>query len=163
MSDGGDATRWGNRSGDGDLGERSELGIGGEFLGEEKGNGEGRRCGVGDTGDDARRRLCGVVIMGEGYGLSSNSACASSSYRRVGGASQFSLFAGGAESIIIPSVRGQLLHASRPCFALRTVVARGSRHRAIVAVKENLQETQALRRSVLRAPLPGVRVVPRVQ
>ena len=52
---------------------------------------EGRRWGVGDTGDGGRLSISlggvgGVVITGEEYGIfsCSNLTCASSSYRRAG-------------------------------------------------------------------------------
>ena len=70
---------------------------------------------------------------------------------------------GRTEKFALLSVRGRLSHASRPRFALRTVVIHGWRHRERVAARENVQWAQAWpRNNVLRAPLHGGQVVPRV-
>lgn len=70
---------------------------------------------------------------------------------------------GRIENFALLSVRGRQSHASRPRFALRTVVIRGWRHRARVAARENVRWAQAWPRSnVLRSPLHGGQVVPRV-
>jgi hypothetical protein len=100
------------------------------------GNGidEGRRWGVGDTGDGGRLTtsfggLGGVVITGEEYEIfsCSSSTCASSSYRRV--SDRFSFIAWGKPGEIcllaLPFVQGPLFRVSRPHFVPRTVVALG--------------------------------------
>lgn len=64
----------------------------------------------------------------------------------------------------LPFVRGQLFRVLWPRFALRTVVVRGWRCRARVAVRRDLRGGfwQALNRSaVLRALLRGGRAAPR--
>ena len=145
MSVGGDGSRGGNARGEGDKDKRCACKIGDEPL---VGDGidEGRRWGVGDTGDGGRLStslggLGGVVITGEEYETSpcSSSTCASSSYRRA--SDRFSFIAWGKPGenrlLALPFVRGQRLHVSGPHFVLRTVVARGWRHPARVAVRVN--------------------------
>ena len=83
-SSGGDATSADNGGGVKDLGEPRVLEVGYEFLAGRNGSGEGRRCGVGDSGDDARRRSGGGDGVIAGIGLGSRAACASSSCRRTG-------------------------------------------------------------------------------
>jgi hypothetical protein len=90
MSAGGDWTRGGNVSGEGDSDKRRACKMGDELLGGD-GIDEGRRWGVGDIGDGGRLSTSlggvgGVVITGEEYGMfsCSSSTCASSSYKRSG-------------------------------------------------------------------------------
>jgi len=79
MSAEGVETQGDNRGGDGDCHKWHGLEIGDELFEECKGGGEGWRWGVGDIGDDTWRSLGGVLMMGEGHGLCSSSACASCS------------------------------------------------------------------------------------
>lgn len=90
MSIGGDGSRGGSVRGEGDGDKRRACKIGDELLGDD-GIDEGRRWGVGDTGDGGRLSTSlggvgGVVITGGEYGIfsCSSSTCASSSYRRAG-------------------------------------------------------------------------------
>jgi hypothetical protein len=99
MSVGGDESRGGNASGEGDSDKRRACKIGGDLLGGD-GIDEERRWGVGDTGDGGRLSTSlggvgGVVITGEEYEISScsSSTCASSSYRRA--SDRFSFIAWG--------------------------------------------------------------------
>jgi len=96
MSVGGDATRDGNASGEGDKDKRRARKIGDELLEEGGGIDEGRRWGVGDTGDGGRLSTIlggveGVVITDEECEIfsSSSSTCASSSCKRAGDRVQF--------------------------------------------------------------------------
>jgi hypothetical protein len=133
MSVGGDGSRGGNVSGEGDGDKRRACNTRDELLGGD-GIDEGRRWGVGDTGDGGRLSTSlggvgGVVITGEEYVIfsCSRSSCASSSYRRVG--DRFSFISWGKSGknclLALPFVRGQLFRVSRPHFVPRTVVARG--------------------------------------
>lgn len=133
MSAGGDGTRGGNVSGEGDGDKRRACKMGDELLGGDDID-EGRRWGVGDTGDVGRLSTSlggvgGVVITGEKYGTfsCSSSTCASSSYRGTG--DRFSFIAWGKPGencfLALPFVQGRLLHVSGPCFVPRTAVARG--------------------------------------
>jgi len=61
MSPVGDATRGDNTSGEGDVDIRRAFKIGEELLKESEGTDEGRRWGVGDTGD-------GISLGGDGGG-----------------------------------------------------------------------------------------------
>ena len=143
MSVGGDKTCDGNASGEEDGNIRQACKIGDEILGGD-GIEEGRRWGVGDTGEGGRLSTSlggvgGVVIAGEEYGIFSCSSptCAFSSYRRA--SDRFSFVAPGKPGenclLALPFVRGQLFRVSRPHFVPRTAVARGLRHRARVAVR----------------------------
>ena len=85
MSVGGDGALGGNVRGEGDGDKRRACKIGDEPSGGD-GVDEGRRWGVGDTGDGGRLSTSlggvgGVVITGEEYGVFSfsSSTCASSS------------------------------------------------------------------------------------
>ena len=85
MSAGDDKTCGGNVSGEGDGDKRRACKMGDELSGGD-GIDEGRRWGVGDTGDGGRLSTSlggvgGVVITGEEYGMfsCSSSTCASSS------------------------------------------------------------------------------------
>jgi hypothetical protein len=96
MSVGGDGSRGGNASGEGDGDKRRASKIGDKLLGGDDFD-EGRR-GVGDIGDGGRLSTSlggvgGVVITGEEYGISScsSSTCASSSYIQAG--DRFSIIA----------------------------------------------------------------------
>lgn len=132
MSAGGDGTRGGNVSGEGDGDKRRACKMGDELLGDDID--EGRRWGVGDTGDGGRLRtslggVAGVVITGEEHGMfsCSSSTCASSSYRRTGDRFSFTAWGKTGENCLLasPFVRGQLFRVSRPHFVPRTAVARG--------------------------------------
>jgi hypothetical protein len=133
MSVGGDGTRGGNAGGEGGGDKRCACNIGDELSGGD-GIDEGRRWGVGDTGDGGRLSTSlggvgGVVITGEEYGTfsCSSSTCAPSSYKRAG--DWFSFIAWGKLGknclVALPFARGQLFRVSRPHFVPRTVVARG--------------------------------------
>jgi hypothetical protein len=87
MSAGGDGTRGGNVSGEGDGDKRRACKMGDKLLGGD-GIDEARRWGVGDTGDGGRLSASlggvgGVVNTGGEGGIfpSSSSSCTSSSYR----------------------------------------------------------------------------------
>lgn len=132
MSVGGDGTRDGNTSGEGDGDKRRACKIGDELL--EGDSIEGRRWGVGDIGDVGRLSslggVGGVVITGEEYGIfsCSSSACASSSYKRTRVLrAQFKACGkpGKNCSPALPFVRGQLSRASKPHFLPQIVVERG--------------------------------------
>jgi hypothetical protein len=74
MSVGGDATRGGDASGEGDGDKRRACKIGDELVDERGGIDEGRRWGVGDSGDGGRWSaslggIGGVVITAEEYGM----------------------------------------------------------------------------------------------